>query len=262
MDGFWQQAPMTSGRSDEPMPPFPYDSSGHAVTVGRAQALPAPADPIDTDGELNLQGCASDQIPDQIRHHMSMNLPRVMDVLRSMDDDGNGLIDRKEFSNAMREMGYDAPESALRAVFKSMDVNGSKAVDYSQMRWLLDASCRNFPHLQPLPPPALRSHSTRRSRLNKRESTLLQGIHVDESGLATLPDRLRQHMKLKFERVIETLRKFDDDGMLLPFQSSAYHVPRLILLLVLLCCAHECLGVLHMSALISAHDCLGVLHLP
>ena len=45
---------------------------------------------------------------DQLRELLTANAVRVIDLFREWDEDGNGLVDKKEFRKAMVALGVDA----------------------------------------------------------------------------------------------------------------------------------------------------------
>ena len=100
---------------------------------------------------MQLDSLSEEDVPNQIRLWMSKNLIRVRDVFLQLDDDNNGKVDRIEFRKAMREMGCCSPIAAVDALFRSLDADGSKAIDYRELHKLLVRSVRAH-HLRALSP--------------------------------------------------------------------------------------------------------------
>ena len=65
------------------------------------------------------------------------NHSRVVDVLRTWDTDGDGVISRKEFEKGLRALGLDGDQAEIDELFASMDVNGDGTLDYTELHRLL-----------------------------------------------------------------------------------------------------------------------------
>ena len=76
-------------------------------------------------------------IQDQLRDALAANLTRVIDLFREWDDDGNGLIDKKEFRQALIGLGYSAPKAEVNTLFESFDKDGGGSVDYHELNAML-----------------------------------------------------------------------------------------------------------------------------
>mmetsp|Transcript_1400 Transcript_1400/g.4575 ORF Transcript_1400/g.4575 Transcript_1400/m.4575 type:complete len:249 (+) Transcript_1400:35-781(+) len=60
-------------------------------------------------------------------------LVRVIDLLRQMDDNNSGRIERAEWYKAMRELGFSGSRSEADAVFDSFDSNHDGAIQYQEL---------------------------------------------------------------------------------------------------------------------------------
>ena len=60
-------------------------------------------------------------VQEQLRDALAANRTRVMDLFRDWDDDGNGLIDAKEFRQALIALGFEAPKAEVQTLFASFD---------------------------------------------------------------------------------------------------------------------------------------------
>ena len=65
------------------------------------------------------------------------NHSRVVDVLRTWDTDGDGVISRKEFEKGLRALGLHGDQAEIDELFASMDVNGDGTLDYTELHRLL-----------------------------------------------------------------------------------------------------------------------------
>lgn len=76
----------------------------------------------DRTGTLSLEA--------QLATLLHKNHSRVMDLMRSMDHDNNGVIDRSEFTIAVRTLGFEAEPSAIHAVFDAIDSDASGIIEF------------------------------------------------------------------------------------------------------------------------------------
>lgn len=102
----------------------------------------------------------------QIRERMKTQWMRVIDVFRQMDDDESGLIDRSEFRKAIKEMGCDAPDADIDALFRSFDFDNSKAIDYRELHSLLAHGFASKPNSAAEPQKQRRPMHGRRAESN------------------------------------------------------------------------------------------------
>ena len=56
---------------------------------------------------------------------LTQNAVRVVDLFREWDDNGDGLVSKKEFGKALRAIGVTAPKEEIDELFESFDVDGS-----------------------------------------------------------------------------------------------------------------------------------------
>ena len=68
---------------------------------------------------------------------LQANHSRVVDVLRTWDTDGDGVISRKEFEKGLRALGLEGDQAEIDELFASMDVNGDGTLDYTELHRLL-----------------------------------------------------------------------------------------------------------------------------
>ena len=73
-------------------------------------------------------------VQQQLQGVLQQNAVRVIDIFREWDDDGDGLVSKKEFRNAIAALGYDAPREDVDAVFKAFDADGSGVIEYSELK--------------------------------------------------------------------------------------------------------------------------------
>ena len=72
-----------------------------------------------------------------LRGALQGSLSRVVDLFKRLDTNGGGWIDRREFRQAIRAMGFDAPREEVDAIFDEVDADGSGKVSYRELHKLL-----------------------------------------------------------------------------------------------------------------------------
>ena len=138
---------------------------------------------------LELGGSTDpDYIASEIRKRMKLEMMRVMDIFRQFDDDDSGVIDKTEFSKAIREMGCNASDKAITALFKSFDLDGSKVIEYQEMNKLLRRINKPKPPPEPEPEPEPEADEDEKWYLEASEDppppTLLQEMAAEAADAA------------------------------------------------------------------------------
>ena len=83
----------------------------------------------------------------QLKDILTRHRIRAIDLFRSWDADGNGLVDAAEFREAVRSLGYDAPRSDVDALFASFDVDGSGEISFVELDRALRIGGRQAPNV-------------------------------------------------------------------------------------------------------------------
>ena len=65
--------------------------------------------------------------------HPRKNAVRVIDLFRDQDEDQSGTITVTEFRRAATELGYEAPDADLKALFDEFDVDGGGDISYAEL---------------------------------------------------------------------------------------------------------------------------------
>ena len=155
--------------------------------------------------DIKLNESKLEQVANEIRNWMNKNFLRVRDALMQMDDDGNGLVDRAEFAKALHELGVEGSDEVFGALFRGLDSDGNKAIDYRELRTLLGRSYASHPQLSPLLTKLRTSH-----RKKVEGSRILQGVDVDlRYGPEFVADQIRELMEANILRVIDVFRQLD-----------------------------------------------------
>ena len=75
-------------------------------------------------------------VQEQLRDILAANRVRVIDLFREWDDDGNGVISKKEFRQGLRAMDIDeelATREDLDALFDSFDEDKGGTIEYNEL---------------------------------------------------------------------------------------------------------------------------------
>ena len=80
------------------------------------------------------EGPNAPPIHQQLKDALASNAAKVIDLFKWMDDDGNGLIARREFEQGLRSLGLDVPTSMINDLFYSWDSDGSGELSMREVR--------------------------------------------------------------------------------------------------------------------------------
>ena len=81
----------------------------------------------DLEGKLELQAASLADIEDpkklvaELREVLAENVTRILDLLRSWDEDNSGTVDKKEWRQALRSLGVRLKRDALDGLFDQFD---------------------------------------------------------------------------------------------------------------------------------------------
>lgn len=109
---------------------------------------------LDPKSELN--------VAEQFERIIASSGLRMVDVFRSLDDDGSGSVSRKEFRRGVAALGYTAPLATLNAAFEAFDINGSGEIDFDEFQTTINAKKKGAP-AQPITPHAGAAAATGRA---------------------------------------------------------------------------------------------------
>ena len=84
-------------------------------------------------GAVVLQATDERSVAEQLKAILMENRARVIDLFREWDEDGNGTVDRTEFRQAVRALGFDAPRADIDALFAEFDRDGNGTVEFADM---------------------------------------------------------------------------------------------------------------------------------
>ena len=87
-------------------------------------------------GSLNIQLDAASDLPimEQLAEALAKNLSRVIDAFRSLDADGSGTIDKKEWREGLARVGLaEVPREQVDALFDEIDADQSGEIDLREL---------------------------------------------------------------------------------------------------------------------------------
>ena len=74
---------------------------------------------------------------EQLHRLLCADRVRIIDLFRSWDADGNGQVDRHEFTRAIQVLGFDAPVQLAHDLFASWDRDGSGVLEFKELNKVL-----------------------------------------------------------------------------------------------------------------------------
>ena len=74
---------------------------------------------------VDLDETSSLSVQQQLAEVLTKEAVRVIDLFREWDEDGDGMVSRKEFRKAMPLLGLQVPRPEVDALFDSWDPDGS-----------------------------------------------------------------------------------------------------------------------------------------
>ena len=114
---------------------------GYDATPEETEALFGVMD-VSGDGTLDYQevhnllstwDTGEEGIVIQLTNMLAQARARTLDNFRRWDTNGDGRIGRDELKRGLLDLGYDAPAREVRALFASLDKDGSGAIEYKEM---------------------------------------------------------------------------------------------------------------------------------
>jgi Ca2+-binding EF-hand superfamily protein len=141
--------------------------------------------------------------------HPALPLSQIIDVLKTLDKDGDGTVTKEEFRACLPLLGFDASDSeTIDAIFDEIDLDGSGALDYDELR----ASLRQGAHVaidEVLREGAVAFETSAKNAIATRVD-VNERRHVGRA--LTSIDDLRAEMQSSCTRLIDVLRTLDTDG--------------------------------------------------
>ena len=166
-----------------------------------------------------MQGVDLDErlpVAEQLRSVLVAKAVRVVDLFREWDDDGSGCVSRKEFHVGMKQLGLDFPVTAMDTLYDEWDPDGSGHLELKELSKQLrrgnDVTLSAELQAGGAGEIVLKSENStklRTKKVDQRQSSMVQGINLDESK--PVAQQLRAVLVAKAVRVIDLFREWDDD---------------------------------------------------
>ena len=119
-----------------------------------------------------------------LRDALGRSCARITQIMETWDTDGNGQIDLKEFTRAVRSLGYaDIKERHIAAIFREFDVNESGEVSRSEMSTKLQKYAGVAVEQR---------YELRRSAGGRKGAALATTVQLDTSTGRTVPELIRE----------------------------------------------------------------------
>jgi len=194
------------------------------IEINRDQKIALRKGKVNKDDANLLQGFDIDEnsgvsIAEQLRGALTQNSVRVIEMFRQWDDDGSGTITKKEFIKAMLELGLELSKKDIGNLFDGWDPDGSGMIELAELNKMLRAgSAVNLDSkLKPGGAGEIelgvdQKVKTRKAKVNKADSTLLQGLNIDENSDVPVGEQITAVLKQNSVRIIDLFREWDDDA--------------------------------------------------
>lgn len=183
------------------------------------EQLRATFNTLDTDGSgsVDLREVVCYVLRDALQESSS----RVIDLLKSWDDDNSGTIDKEEFRSGIQKLGFpfECDDAAIDTVFDHFDDEKTGSIEFrvlsKQLR--LGAGSMLSPLMQPgavdLGAKGVK-HKLRSKDPEAKGSKLVRQAtkHIDLTSNLTVVQQLRGMLSANVARVIDLFREWDDDG--------------------------------------------------
>jgi len=117
-------------------------ANARVIGFGKAPALGAKT-------QLNLIKIAAEDrdkpVAEALKNTLARNAGRVIDLFRDWDSDGNGMLDKGEFRDALRRMELYVEDTAADEIFDGWDLKGEGELSLQQMQSILKRSSGSIP---------------------------------------------------------------------------------------------------------------------
>ena len=205
--------------AEEPQPPPQPPSAAPAIVLASENDVPLRTAKLDRRNSTRMQGIDLDEskpVAEQLRAALVAKAVRVVDLFREWDDDESGTVTKKEFRQGMKQLGLDYPKQAMDELFDEWDPDKSGELELKelskQLRRGADITIAKELQAGGAGEIVMKSENKvklRTAKLDRRNSTRMQGIDLDESK--PVAEQLRAALVAKAVRVIDLFREWDDD---------------------------------------------------
>ena len=143
-------------------------------------------------------------------------------LFKKWDDDKSGKIDRKEFAQAVRALGFDVDDDEAGAVFDSLDDDGSGELEYAELNTMLrknvhgDAVKRRLARAKDVRDDSRGAkHTLKNSNKNyagAKLAALPDMVKLSADSGVSIAEQLAEIMAENSVKLIDLFREWDEDG--------------------------------------------------
>ena len=133
-----------------------------------------------------------------LREALALSATRVIDLFKEWDEDGDGVVTKKEFRRAVPMLGLDpVPSKAdIDALFDQWDPDGSGNIDFKELNKILRKSAEGLdPSLQAGAAGKIEMDSKAKTALRKgpnlQRGSSLAKVDIDEASDKSVAEQLR-----------------------------------------------------------------------
>jgi hypothetical protein len=142
-----------------------------------------------------------------LRDALARSVTRLSEIFEVWDEDGNGMVDLREFRRAVRSLGYsDVPLEHIDQTFHEFDEDNSGLMS----RFEMQKKIRQYAgHL------VTQQHALRRlddTIVDRRGAVLSTTVKIDRDSKRSVSEQVREALETNMVRVIDLFRDWDEDG--------------------------------------------------
>lgn len=142
-----------------------------------------------------------------LRDALARSVSRICEIFSTWDEDGDGVVDEREFRRAVRSLGFaDVPAKQIDAVFREFDEDGSGEIS----RFELEKRLRKFAGVI-----VEQQHELRRlddTIRAQKGAALHSTVKLDRTSDRPVSELIREALAANMVRVIDLFRDWDEDG--------------------------------------------------
>ena len=183
---------------------------------------------------------ASDKsVQEQLRDILTANAVRVVDLFREWDEDGDGIVTKKEFAVAIKKMGIEADREEVNLLFDVFDSSGDGKLEFSELNRALrrGSSVQLDPSLQA---GSVHIELTARNKSNSFSGGSSPPRNIRKTTDELVMEDLWRSLGKNAARLMDLFRRWDTNGdgvidrkewlqaiPLIGVRASAEHINRL-----------------------------------
>ena len=177
-------------------------------------------DALDADGSGKVD--LAEYLVWSLRDSLQRSSDRVVDLFKKWDEDGSGKIDKREFTRAVRSMGFsDITDELAGTVFDTLDDDKSGELEYKELNIMLRKGAGSDAVQRRLKRGNLADHGRgaklTAKNLNKnfqgsRVAALPEMVKLDVSSGTSLHDQLAMALSENSAKLVDLFREWDEDG--------------------------------------------------